>query len=58
MDDASLGVRLSAAAHSLGWDPQRASGVLEEIASGAGLHSVTAKYTLKAFREGKLNQDW
>jgi Holliday junction resolvasome RuvABC DNA-binding subunit len=58
MDDASLGVRLSAAAHSLGWDTQRASKVLEEIANVPGLHAVTAEYTLKAFREGKLNQDW
>lgn len=58
MQDANVGVRLSAASHSLGWNSESASKVLEEIAGGPGLHAVTAKYTLKAFREGKLNQDW
>jgi hypothetical protein len=32
--------------------------VLEEIEKVPGLHAVTAKYTLKAFRQGTLNQDW
>jgi Domain of unknown function (DUF2019) len=56
--DPNVGVRLMAAGHSLGWAPTEAVRVLESIAAGTGLHAVTAKYTLKAFREGTLNQDW
>ena len=61
MDDATLGVgvRLVAASHSLGWVPERATAVLERIErDGPGLYRTTAKYTLKSFREGTLNQDW
>jgi Domain of unknown function (DUF2019) len=61
MDDAmvSVGVRLVAASHSLGWDAGRATAVLEGIErDGPGLNRTTARYTLKSFREGTLNQDW
>jgi hypothetical protein len=47
-----------AAGDSLGWAPKKAVKVLEAIAAGSGLHGVTAKYTLKAFREGHLDMDW
>ena len=61
MDDATVGVgvRLVAAAHSLEWEAERAIAVLETIErDGPGLYRTTAKYTLKAFREGTLNLDW
>jgi hypothetical protein len=61
MDDASVGVgvRLVAASHSLGWVPERAIAVLEQIKrDGPGLYRTTAKYTLKSFREGTLKEDW
>ena len=55
----SVGVRLVAASHALGWEVERASAVLETIErDGPGLYRTTAKYTLKSFREGTLNQDW
>lgn len=60
-DDESLGaeVRLLAAADSLGWEADRSIAVLETIErDGPGLSRVTAKYTLKAYREGTLDLDW
>jgi len=58
MDDPATGVRLMAAGHSLAWAPEKAIRALETIEAGHGLHAVTAKYTLKSFREGRLNMDW
>lgn len=59
MSDDNVGVRVAAASHSLAWAPERATAVLEVIErEGPGLYPVTAKYTLKSFREGKLNIDW
>jgi hypothetical protein len=61
MEDAtvSVGVRLVAASHTLGWESERATAVLEGIErDGPGLNRTTARYTLKSFREGTLNQDW
>lgn len=59
MDDEIVAVRMSAAAHSLSWHSARAIKVLEQIErDGHGLYGITAKYTLKSFREGKLNLDW
>jgi hypothetical protein len=59
MDDENVGVRISAAAHSLAWAPEKATTMLEQIErDGPGLYRTTAKYTLKSFREGKLNLDW
>jgi hypothetical protein len=54
----SVGVRLTAAAHSLQWSPDEAARVLEAIEAGPGLEAVSAKYTLKAYRNGTLNLDW
>ena len=61
MNDPTMpaGVRLTAAAHSLGWEPETAIQVLESIErDGPGLRRVDAEHTLKAFREGTLNMDW
>jgi hypothetical protein len=58
LSDPVTAVRLSAATHSLAWDPERAEGVLEEIEREDSLHSVTAKWTLQSHRGGKLNLDW
>jgi Domain of unknown function (DUF2019) len=57
MEHPNKGVRLSAASHALAWSPDRASEMLEEIASGKGLHAVSAHYTLLSYRSGKLNLD-
>jgi hypothetical protein len=51
-------VRLAAATHSLGWQPEQAVGVLEEIEQESNLHAVTAKWTLRSYRNGKLDLDW
>ena len=58
IDDSSIGVRLIAASHSLRWAPVEAIDALEQIEHGSGLYAVTAKYTLEAFRDGRLNTDW
>jgi len=55
MQHADVNVRLLAASHSLGWAPGEASTVLEALEQERGLHALTAKYTLKAYRSGKLN---
>jgi hypothetical protein len=54
-DDA---VRLLAATHSLRWAREEAVRTLEELEQLSNLYAVDAKYTLKAFRDGKLNLDW
>jgi Holliday junction resolvasome RuvABC DNA-binding subunit len=58
LDDPITGVRLSAATHALGWQPERAAAVLEEIEQEDNLHAVSAKWTLRSFRAGKLDLDW
>jgi hypothetical protein len=58
MSHRDVGVKLVAAAHTLGWNPADASEVLEAIEQGPGLHAVTAKYTLRSYRSGTLDQDW
>jgi hypothetical protein len=58
MNHERTGVRLLAATHSLAWAPKLATKTLEKIESGAGLHAVSTKYTLRSFRSGKLNLDW
>ena len=61
MDDSQVttGVRLAAASHSLGWNPEHAVRVLETIErEGPGLYRTSAKYTLIEFRAGRLNMDW
>lgn len=58
LDDPITAVRLSAASHSLAWEPVRSTAVLEEIEQEGNLHAVTAKWTLRSFRNGKLDLDW
>jgi Domain of unknown function (DUF2019) len=58
LGDPEESVRLLAATHSLAWQPDEAAAVLEHLAERPGLYSLDAKYTLKSFREGKLNLDW
>jgi hypothetical protein len=58
MEDPCAGVRLLAATHSLSWASEAASRVLEVIEGDAGLHAVTARYTLRSYRAGKLDLDW
>lgn len=52
------GVRLLAATDTLAWNPDAAVAVLESIDTEPGLHAVTAKYTLKSYRDGTLDLDW
>jgi hypothetical protein len=52
------GVRLLAAAHTLTFEPTSAVPVLEELETGLGLASVSAKYTLRSYRKGTLYLDW
>lgn len=56
--DESVGVRLLAASESLPWAPEVAAAALDVIAASGGLYAVSAKYTLKSFRDGSLNLDW
>ena len=58
LEDPITAVRLAAATHSLAWQPTRAEQVLEEIEQEGSLHAVTAKWTLRSYRSGKLNLDW
>jgi hypothetical protein len=58
LEDPVTAVRLSAATHSLGWQPAKAEQVLEEIEQEGSLHAVSAKWTLRSYRSGKLNLDW
>jgi Domain of unknown function (DUF2019) len=52
------GVRLLAATECLAWSPEVAVPALEAIEGSVGLHSVSAKYTLKSYRAGTLDLDW
>jgi hypothetical protein len=58
MGHESRAVRLFAATHSLAWRPESASETLEAIEREGGLHAVTAKWTLRSYRTGKLDLDW
>jgi hypothetical protein len=58
INDPSVGVRLIAASDSLAWAEAEAIDALKQIEGGRGTHAVSAKYTLKEFREGRLNTDW
>jgi hypothetical protein len=58
MEHPLAGVRLIAASDALAWAPDQAVPVLESLGSGSGLHAVSAKYTLRSYRSGKLNLDW
>jgi hypothetical protein len=60
LDDPAIAVRLLAATHCLAWESSRAQSVLEAIEHEptAGLYAVDAKWTLRSYRQGKLNLDW
>jgi len=58
LEDPITAVQLSAASHSLALQPERAVAVLEELEQGGSLHAVTAKWTLRSYRNGKLDLDW
>jgi hypothetical protein len=60
LDDPATAVRLLAATHCLAWEPARAQKVLEDIEQdpAAGLYAVDAKWTLRSYRQGKLDLDW
>jgi hypothetical protein len=51
-------VCLVAATHSLAWDEPKAIAVLDDLQTHPNLFSVDAKYTLKSYRDGRLNLDW
>lgn len=60
VDDPRPVVREWAAGHALFWDEAQARSVLEALRDdpGAGVISVSAKYTLAEFDNGTLNQFW
>ena len=58
LDDPVAAVRLLAATHSLAWDEQRAARVLEELQDEGSPLAVDAKWTLRSYRNGKLDLDW
>ena len=58
MTDENPYVRVCAAARSLGWDPEQARRVLEEIRDGDGPGSFTAKWTLIEYDKGRLQLDY
>jgi hypothetical protein len=58
LEDEEVDVRLTAAAHTLAWDPERAQAVLEEIAAGDSNHAFEAGMTLKEFRVGRLDPNY
>jgi hypothetical protein len=51
-------IRMSAAAESLGWGPEKAIPVLEALVVPRGTQSLDAEYTLREYRAGKLRFDW
>ncbi len=53
----SSGVRVLAAAPSLGAVPDAALAVLEALAAGDGLHAIAAEHALREFRAGTLQLD-
>jgi hypothetical protein len=57
LEDPEPAVRLISATHSLPWDSERATAVLEELEQQPGLHAVSAKWTLREYRRGRLNLD-
>ena len=58
LDDPVTAVRVLAATHSLTWEPGRAVRALQEIEQESSLYAVDAKWTLRSYRNGKLNLDW
>jgi hypothetical protein len=58
LDDPVTAVRLLAATHSLQWAPDRAEMALQEIQQEDNPYALDAKWTLRSYRNGKLNLDW
>lgn len=58
LDDPVMAVRVLAATHSLAWKPAGAAKALEEIQEESSPHALDAKWTLRSYRNGKLNLDW
>jgi hypothetical protein len=61
MHDPNPYVASTAAAHSLLWDPEAATAVLEALEAAEdvpGQVQISAKYTLKEWRAGRLSFDW
>jgi uncharacterized protein DUF2019 len=58
LDDPVTAVRVLAATHSLAWESSRAVRALEDIEQEDGLYAVDAKWTLRSYRNGKLDLDW
>jgi hypothetical protein len=61
MHDANPFVASTAAAHSLLWEPETATAVLEALEASEdvlGQVQISAKYTLKEWRAGRLSFDW
>jgi hypothetical protein len=58
LDDPVTAVRVLAATHSLAWEPSRAERALQEIEQEDSLYAVDAKWTLRSYRNGRLNLDW
>jgi Domain of unknown function (DUF2019) len=58
LDDPVTAVRLLAATHSLQWAPDRSQMVLQEIEQEDNPYALDAKWTLRSYRNGKLNLDW
>ena len=54
MEHDTSGVRVLAAAQSLPGFPEEAIAVLEELASGAGLHAIAAEHALTEYRAGRF----
>lgn len=58
LDDPVTAVRVLAATHSLAWEPDRAAKALQEIEQESSPYAVDAKWTLRSYRNDKLNLDW
>jgi hypothetical protein len=58
LDDPVTAVRVLAATHTLAWEPDRAAQALLEIEQESSPCAVDAKWTLRSYRNGKLNLDW
>lgn len=56
LKDEDLGVRISAAAHLLKTDPDKAKTVLEEAGRKPGLIGFNAKMTLREYERGHLSR--
>ena len=58
LDGPVAAVRLCAATDALMWSPHRAQAVLEALEEEPSLHAVSAKWTLRSYRAGRLDLDW